>query len=213
MRAGRSAARCRARPLPDGAVGVTRCPWARSDLDIEYHDREWGVPVHDDRLLFELITLEGAQAGLSWSTILKKRGGYRAAFADFDPRRVSRFTERDIERLVGDPSIVRHRQKIASTVGNARAFLEVQHEFGSFDSYLWRAVGGRPMVNSPRTSGDLPTRTSESDALSKDLVKRGFKFVGTTICYAYMQATGLVDDHLTTCFRHGAGQRAAHPRP
>jgi DNA-3-methyladenine glycosylase I len=191
--------------VPNAATAVTRCPWARTDLDIEYHDTEWGVPVHDDRLLFELLTLEGAQAGLSWSTILKKRGGYRAAFANFDLKRVARLSERDIERLVLDPSIVRHRQKIVSTVGNARAFLDVQREFGTFDAYLWPFVGGKQKVNSRRSMRDVPTRTEESDALSKDLMKRGFKFVGTTICYAYMQAVGLVDDHITTCFRHGIG--------
>ena len=187
---------------------MVRCSWPRTDLDIEYHDHEWGVPVHDDRLLFEMLTLEGAQAGLSWSTILRKRQGYRNAFAHFDVRRVARFDERDVERLVADDSIVRHRLKIESTISNARAFMEVQKEFGSFDAYVWRCVGGSPMVNSPRKPGDVPTRTAESDAMSKDLVARGFKFVGTTICYAFMQATGMVDDHLVTCFRHGVGSRS-----
>ena len=187
--------------LPNALPSVARCAWARAELDVEYHDREWGVPVHDDRLLFELLTLEGAQAGLSWSTILKKRGGYRAAFANFDPQRVARFGAADVERLVADPAIVRHRQKIESTIGNARVFLDVQREFGTFDAYLWRFVDGQPKVNLPRAMSDVPTRTPESDALSKDLIKRGFKFVGTTICYAYMQAVGLVDDHVRTCFR------------
>ena len=182
-----------------------RCAWPRAALDVAYHDAEWGVPVHDDRLLFELLTLEGAQAGLSWSTILKKRGGYRAAFAGFDPGRVARFTAADVERLVADPGIVRHRGKIESTVGNARAFLAVQREFGTFDAYLWRFVGGEPRVNAWRTAREVPTRTAESDALSRDLLARGFRFVGSTICYAYMQAAGLVDDHTVDCFRHGAG--------
>jgi DNA-3-methyladenine glycosylase I len=186
----------------------TRCDWPRTELDIEYHDREWGVPVHDDRLLFELLTLEGAQAGLSWSTILKKRDGYRKAFANFDPSRVARFTAKDVERLVAHPSIVRHRQKIESTISNARAFLEVQKAFGSFDAYLWRFVGGKPKVNSRRSLRDVPPRSAESDALSKDLVARGFKFVGSTICYAYMQATGMVDDHVVGCFRHGVASQS-----
>ena len=184
-----------------------RCSWPSTDLDIAYHDREWGVPVHDDRLFFEMLTLEGAQAGLSWSTILRKRQGYRDAFAGFDVTRVARFGEHDVERLMADEKIVRHRQKIASTVTNARAFLEVQRELGTFDSYIWRFVGGTPRVNSPRKPGDVPARTAESDAMSKDLIRRGFKFVGSTICYAFMQATGMVDDHLVRCFRHGAGGR------
>ena len=192
--------------MPAGAP--TRCDWPRTELDIEYHDREWGVPVHDDRLLFELLTLEGAQAGLSWSTILKKRDGYRKAFANFDPSRVARFTAKDAERLVADPSIVRHRQKIESTISNARAFLEVQKAFGSFDAYLWQFVGGKPKVNSRRSLRDIPPRSAESDALSKDLLARGFKFVGSTICYAYMQATGMVDDHVVGCFRHGVASRS-----
>jgi len=190
------------------AQAPTRCDWPRTELDIEYHDREWGVPVHDDRLLFELLTLEGAQAGLSWSTILKKRDGYRKAFANFDPSRVARFTAKDVERLVADPSIVRHRQKIESTISNARAFLEVQKSFGSFDTYLWQFIGGKPKVNSRRSLRDVPPRSAESDALSKDLLARGFKFVGSTICYAYMQATGMVDDHVVSCFRHDAASKA-----
>lgn len=179
-----------------------RCAWPRAPLDIAYHDAEWGVPLHDDRALFELITLEGAQAGLSWSTILKKREGYRAAFAGFDAERVARFTMADVERLVLDPAIVRHRQKIESAVTNARAVLAVRESFGSLDAYLWRFVGGAPRVNWWRTPGEVPARTSESDALSRDLLGRGFKFVGSTICYAFMQATGMVNDHTVDCFRH-----------
>jgi DNA-3-methyladenine glycosylase I len=190
------------------AQAPTRCDWPRTELDIAYHDREWGVPVHDDRLLFELLTLEGAQAGLSWSTILKKRDGYRKAFANFDASRVARFTAKDVERLVADPSIVRHRQKIESTISNARAFLEVQKAFGSFDAYLWQFVGGKPKVNSRRSLRAIPPRSAESDALSKDLLARGFKFVGSTISYAYMQATGMVDDHVVGCFRHGVASRS-----
>jgi DNA-3-methyladenine glycosylase I len=180
---------------------VTRCSWARTELDIAYHDGEWGVPVHDDRVLFEFLTLEGAQAGLSWSTILKKREGYRAAFAGFDPARVATFTQADVERLISDPTIVRHRQKVMSTVENARAFLLVQAEFGSFDAYVWRFVDGAPLVNAWRALRDVPTRTAVSDALSKDLRLRGFRFVGSTICYAFMQAVGLVNDHTADCFR------------
>ena len=166
------------------------------------------MPVHDDRLFFEMLTLEGAQAGLSWSTILKKRDGYRKAFANFDPSRVARFTEKDVDRLVADPSIVRHRQKIESTVSNARAFLEIQNSFGSFDAYVWQFVAGKPKVNSRRSLRDVPPRSAESDALSKDLLAKGFKFVGSTICYAFMQATGLVDDHVVECFRHGVATKA-----
>jgi DNA-3-methyladenine glycosylase I len=180
---------------------VTRCSWARTELDIAYHDREWGVPVHDDRVLFEFLTLEGAQAGLSWSTILKKRDGYRAAFAGFDPARVATFTQTDVERLLSEPTIVRHRQKVASTVENARAFLAVQSEFGSFDAYVWRFVDGTPLVNAWRAARQVPARTAVSDALSKDLRLRGFRFVGSTICYAFMQAVGLVNDHTMDCFR------------
>jgi len=179
-----------------------RCAWPRAPLDVAYHDAEWGVPLHDDRALLELLTLEGAQAGLSWSTILKKREGYRAAFAGFDVERVARFTTADVERLVLDPAIVRHRQKIESAVTNARAVLAVRESFGSFDAYLWRFVGGAPRVNWWRTPGEVPARTAESDALSRDLLGRGFKFVGSTICYAFMQATGMVNDHTVDCFRH-----------
>ena len=182
---------------------VQRCAWPKSDLDIAYHDTEWGVPVHDDRTLFELITLEGAQAGLSWSTILKKRDNYRRAFADFDPAAVARFTPARIEKILADPGVVRHRGKIESTVSNASAFLAVQKEFGSFDRYVWQFVGGAPLANRRRALGEIPASTPDSDALSKDLKKRGFRFVGSTICYAFMQAVGMVNDHQVDCFRHG----------
>ena len=182
---------------------MNRCSWPQTDLDIEYHDTEWGVPVHDDNRLFEFLVLEGAQAGLSWSTVLKKRSNYRRAFADFDPARVARFTPARVERLLKDPGIIRHRQKVQGTVKNARAFLEVQQEFGSFDRYVWQFVGGAPRTESRQSLRDLPARTSESDALSKDLKRRGFTFVGSTICYAFMQAVGMVNDHLLTCFRYG----------
>jgi len=180
---------------------MTRCAWATTPLGIAYHDAEWGVPVHDERRLFEFLILEGAQAGLSWETILRKRDAYRRAFAGFDPAKVARFTPATIRRLLKDDGIVRNRLKIESAISNARAFLAVQREFGSFDAYVWRFVGGRPMINRRRRSGDVPPKTAESDALSKDLLKRGFKFVGSTICYAFMQAVGLVDDHLDGCFR------------
>ena len=180
---------------------MKRCTWPSSELDIVYHDKEWGVPVHDDRVLFEFITLEGAQAGLSWSTILNKRENYRRAFAGFDPRKVARFTAPKKKQLMKNEGIVRNRLKIDSTVSNARAFLAVQKEFGSFDRYIWQFVGGKPIQNR-RKGKDVPARTVESDAMSKDLQKRGFRFVGSTICYAFMQATGMVNDHLTTCFRH-----------
>jgi DNA-3-methyladenine glycosylase I len=181
----------------------SRCAWPKSELDIAYHDVEWGVPVHDDRLLFEFLTLEGAQAGLSWSTILKKRDNYRRAFDGFDPARVARFSPARVERLLADPGIVRHRGKIESAISNAKAFLNVQREFGSFDRYTWQFVGGAPRVNDWRSLRDIPARTPESDALSKDLKRRGFRFVGSTICYAFMQAVGMVNDHTTDCFRHG----------
>jgi DNA-3-methyladenine glycosylase I len=170
-------------------------------LGIAYHDAEWGVPVHDDRVFFEFLTLEGAQAGLSWETILKKRDGYRKGFAGFDAQKVSRYTPARLAKLMLDPGIVRNRLKLASTVTNARAFLAVQREFGSFDAYVWRFVGGKPKVNHRRSLKGIPARTTESDALSKDLLRRGFRFVGSTICYAFMQATGLVDDHTAACFR------------
>ena len=178
-----------------------RCAWARTELSIPYHDHEWGVPVHDDIRFFEFVTLEGAQAGLSWETILKKREGYREAFCNFDPVQVSRLNARAVERLMKNERIVRNRLKIESTVQNAAAFLRVQDEFGSFDAYVWRFVNGQPIVSRPRALGDIATKTAESDALSKDLLKRGFRFVGSTICYAFMQATGLVEDHAVDCFR------------
>ena len=180
---------------------MDRCGWARDDLAIRYHDEEWGVPVHDDRRWFEFIILEGAQAGLSWDTILRKRPNYRIAFADFDPAAVALFDEARIKTLLADPGIVRNRLKVTSAVRNARAFLEVQAEHGGFDAYIWRFVEGRPIRNSWQTMGEIPPRTPHSDALSKDLKKRGFNFVGTTICYALMQATGMVNDHLVGCFR------------
>ena len=183
-----------------------RCEWARTPLGIAYHDREWGVPVHDDRVFFEFLTLEGAQAGLSWETILKKRDAYREAFAGFDPAVVARFTPARVERLLGNPAIVRNRLKITSTVTNAKAFLAVQAAFGSFDAYVWTFVGGAPRVNKPAALADIPARTAESDALSRDLLRRGFKFVGSTICYAFMQATGLVNDHTADCFRAVRGR-------
>jgi DNA-3-methyladenine glycosylase I len=180
----------------------TRCGWARTELSIPYHDTEWGVPVHDDRRFFEFIVLEGAQAGLSWETILKKRDGYREAFLDFDAARVARFTPAAVERLMKNARIVRNRLKIESAISNAAAFLKVQDEFGTFDAYAWRFVGRK-------TLADVPAKTPESDALSKDLLKRGFRFVGSTICYAFMQATGLVDDHTVDCFRKRELRRAA----
>ncbi len=186
-----------------GSIGPpARCAWAATPLGIAYHDEEWGVPVHDDRVLFEFLVLEGAQAGLSWETILRKREGYRAAFAHFDAAAVARFTPARVDRLLRDPGIVRHRLKIESAVSNARALLAVQREFGSFDAYLWRFVHGMPIVNRRRAMRDVPARTARSDALSRDLRARGFRFVGSTICYAFMQAVGLVNDHLVTCFRY-----------
>jgi DNA-3-methyladenine glycosylase I len=177
-----------------------RCTWPVSELDIAYHDEEWGVPVHDDRVLFEFLVLEGAQAGLSWSTILKKRDNYRKAFAGFDPTKVARFSASRVAGLMKDEGIVRNRLKIESTVTNAQAFLAVRKEFGSFDRYVWRFVGGKPLRNARRKAA--PARTAESDALSKDLQRRGFRFVGSTICYAFMQAVGMVNDHLVTCYRY-----------
>jgi DNA-3-methyladenine glycosylase I len=178
-----------------------RCAWARTPLSVAYHDVEWGTPVHDDRVLFEFLTLEGAQAGLSWETILRKRDAYRAAFAGFDPGKVARFRADRIERLLQDPGIVRNRLKVTSTVSNAKAFLEVRKEFGSFDAYVWQFVGGAPRINRWRSFAQVPARTTESDALSKDLASRGFRFVGSTICYAFMQAVGMVNDHTADCFR------------
>ena len=181
---------------------VTRCAWAKNELAVRYHDEEWGVPVHDDRTLFEFLVLEGAQAGLSWDTILKKREHYRAAFDDFDPKRIARYSPRKIERLLADSGIVRNRLKVESAVKNAKAFLAVQKEAGSFDAYVWQFVGGRPRRNRWRSLTQVPARTAESDALHKDLKKRGFSFVGSTICYAFMQATGMVNDHVQSCFRY-----------
>ncbi len=180
---------------------VIRCAWPKSELDIAYHDTEWGVPVHDDQRFFEFLILEGAQAGLSWSTILRKRDAYRRAFAEFDPARVARFTAAHQAKLMADEGIVRNRLKIGSAVKNARAFLEIQDSFGSFDEYVWRFVDGAPRVNRWRRMRQIPARTGESDAMSKDLKSRGFTFVGSTICYAFMQATGLVNDHMIDCFR------------
>jgi DNA-3-methyladenine glycosylase I len=181
---------------------VVRCSWAVTPLSIEYHDLEWGVPVHDDRVLFEFLTLEGAQAGLSWETILKKRDAYRKGFAGLDPAKVARFSLSRVERLLADQGIVRNRLKVLSAVRNASAFLRVQREFGTFDAYVWRFVGGAPRVNAWRTMKDVPARTAESDALSRDLRRRGFTFVGSTICYAFMQAVGLVNDHTIDCHRY-----------
>jgi DNA-3-methyladenine glycosylase I len=189
----------------------TRCAWPGSDpLYIDYHDREWGVPVHDDRLLFEFLILEGAQAGLSWITILRKREAYRRAFAGFDPEAVARFDDAKVAELLADPGIVRNRLKVASAVGNARAFLKVQEEFGSFDAYLWRFVDGRPVQNARRSLAEIPATTPQSDTMSRDLKKRDFRFVGSTICYSHMQATGMVNDHVVGCFRWrelGGGMR------
>jgi DNA-3-methyladenine glycosylase I len=190
-----------------GEDGLVRCGWARGfDLYVAYHDEEWGVPVHDDRRFFEMLILEGAQAGLSWATILKKRAAYRKAFDRFDPRKVAAYDRRKVASLLADSGIVRNRLKIEGAVRNARVFLEVAGEFGSFDAYVWPFVGGRPRVNRVRSLRDVPARSEQSDALSKDLKKRGMTFVGSTILYAFMQATGLVDDHLEACFvrRRGA---------
>lgn len=180
-----------------------RCEWAGTDpLYVAYHDEEWGAPVHDDRMLFEFLTLEGAQAGLSWITILRKREGYRTAFAGFDPLKVARFTPKRVAKLLENPNIVRNRLKVESTVTNAQAFLKVQDEFGSFDTYIWRFVDGKPIVNRFKAMKDIPANTDLSDTISKDLKKRGFRFIGSTIVYAHMQATGMVNDHVTSCFRY-----------
>ena len=181
---------------------LIRCPWPKAELNIRYHDTEWGVPQHDDRVLFEFLILEGAQAGLSWTTILKKRENYRAALDQFDARRISKYDDRKVAKLLADPGIVRNRLKIAATIRNAAAFLEVQKEFGSFDQYLWQFIGGKPRQNAWTSMKQVPAKTPESDAMSKDLLKRGFKFVGSTICYALMQAVGMVNDHPVDCFRH-----------
>jgi DNA-3-methyladenine glycosylase I len=191
----------------------TRCSWPQNDLSIRYHDDEWGVPSHDDRHLFEFLILEGAQAGLSWDTILQKRENYRAALDGFDPKIISRYDQRKQQRLLKNPGIVRNRLKIASTVQNARVFLEIQKEFGSFDRYIWQFVGGKPIVNKWRSGERIPAATAQSDAMSKDLKKRGFNFVGSTICYAFMQAVGMVNDHAADCFRYRqVGEKAPGPK-
>lgn len=181
---------------------LIRCAWPSNPLSIAYHDKEWGVPVHDDRTLFEFLILEGAQAGLSWDTVLKKRNNYRRLFAQFDPKKVAHFDRRKVAALLKDPGIIRNRLKIESTISNAKAFLQVQKEFGSFDAYIWTFVNGKPLQNNWKTFARLPAFTPVSDAMSKDLKNRGFRFVGSTICYAFMQAVGMVNDHATTCFRY-----------
>jgi len=190
---------------------MPRCPWATTEPAITYHDKEWGVPVHNDRVLFEFLILEGAQAGLSWNTILRKRDNYRKALDGFRPEKIARYGKQDVQRLLGNAGIVRNRLKIAATIENAKRFLELRKEFRTFDGYLWSFVGGAPTQNRWRTLADVPARTAESDAMSRDLLRRGFKFVGSTICYAFMQATGMVNDHLVTCRRHaelgGVGRR------
>jgi DNA-3-methyladenine glycosylase I len=189
---------------------MPRCPWAATEPNITYHDEEWGVPVHDDRLLFEFLILEGAQAGLSWTTILNKRDNYRKAFNGFRPEKIARYGVRDVKRLLGDAGIVRNHLKIVAAIENAKTFLTVRKEFGTFDAYLWSFVGGKPIQNRWNSMADVPARTTESDAMSRDLQRRGFKFVGSTICYALMQATGMVNDHLVTCPRYaqaGGGRR------
>jgi len=179
-----------------------RCPWAKTEINIPYHDEEWGVPIHDDRKLFEFLILEGAQAGLSWDTILRKRDRYREVFDQFDPQRVARYDKRKVRALLNDPGIIRNRLKIEAAIANAKAFLKVREEFSSFDAYVWRFVDGAPRQNAWRQLQQVPAQTAESDALSRDLRQRGFRFVGSTICYAHMQATGMVNDHLTSCFRY-----------
>jgi DNA-3-methyladenine glycosylase I len=181
---------------------IVRCPWAKNELNIRYHDEEWAVPVHDEHTWFEFLILEGAQAGLSWDTILRKRARYREVLDAFDPAKVARYDKKKVRELLGDPGIIRNRLKIDATIGNARAFLEIQKEFGTFDAYVWPFVGGQPKQNAWKTHKRVPAKTTESDALSKDLQKRGFRFVGSTICYALMQATGMVNDHVVWCFRH-----------
>jgi DNA-3-methyladenine glycosylase I len=193
---------------------MPRCAWATTEPAITYHDKEWGVPVHDDRVLFEFLILEGAQAGLSWNTILKKRENYRKALDGFRPEKIARYGKRDVQRLLGNDGIVRNRLKIAATIENAKRFREVRKEFGSFDAYFWIFVGGVPIQNCWRTPADVPACSAISDAMSRDLLRRGFKFVGSTICYAFMQATGMVNDHLVTCPRHAqlSGSRQRHKR-
>jgi DNA-3-methyladenine glycosylase I len=183
-------------------ITTVRCAWATTELNIPYHDEEWGVPVHAEHKWFEFLVLEGAQAGLSWETVLRKRARYREVFEGFDPEKVARYDKKKVRELLGDAGIIRNRLKIDATIGNARAFLEIQNEFGTFDAYIWRFVGGQPKQNAWKTHKRLPAKTTESDAISKDLQKRGFRFVGSTICYALMQATGLVNDHLVSCFRY-----------
>jgi DNA-3-methyladenine glycosylase I len=189
---------------------MPRCSWATAEPNITYHDKEWGVPVHDDRLLFEFLVLEGAQAGLSWTTILKKRANYRKAFDGFRPEKIAGYSTRDVKRLLGDAGIVRNRLKIAGAIENAKRFLAVRKEFGTFDAYLWSFVGGKPIQNRWRRMADVPACTAQSDAMSRDLQRRGFKFVGSTICYALMQATGMVNDHLVTCPRYAELRRGRH---
>src|SRR5271168_4408421 len=183
---------------------VARCHWATSDLNIPYHDQEWGVPLHDDQRLFEMLILEGAQAGLSWDTVLKKRARYQQVFDYFAPAKVARYDQKKVRALLADPGIIRNRLKVSATIDNAQAFLKIQNEFGTFDAYLWRFVDGKPKRNAWKQHGALPAKTAQSDALSKDLRARGFRFVGSTICYAFMQATGMVNDHLVDCFRYRA---------
>jgi DNA-3-methyladenine glycosylase I len=182
--------------------GVIRCPWASNALNIPYHDQEWGVPLHDDRKLFELLILEGAQAGLSWDTVLQKRARYRIVFDGFDAEKIARYDKNKVRQLMADAGIIRNRLKIDSTISNARSFLKIQEEFRTFDSYIWRFVDGRPKQNAWKALKQVPARTADSDAMSKDLKARGFRFVGSTICYAFMQATGMVNDHVVNCFRH-----------
>jgi DNA-3-methyladenine glycosylase I len=181
---------------------MKRCPWPNSPEMIAYHDQEWGVPIHDDRKIFEFLVLESMQAGLSWEIVLKKRENFRKAFANFDPAKIVSYTQKDVKRLLADPGIIRNQAKIMATINNAQRFLEIQKEFGSFDKYIWQFVGGRPIKNRFRRLSQIPAKTKESDALAADLKKRGFKFLGSTVCYAHMQATGLVNDHLIDCFRY-----------
>jgi len=190
--------------IKKAAAPVQRCRWASNEWNIPYHDREWGVPVHDDQVLFEFLILEGAQAGLSWDTILRKRDRYREAFDKFDASRIARYDAKKIRSLLKDPGIVRNRLKVTATISNARAFLRVQEEFGSFDAYIWKFVGGKPKQNRWTARTGVPAKTPESDAMSKDLKKRGFRFIGSTICYAFMQAVGMVNDHAITCFRYSS---------
>jgi len=183
-------------------ASVTRCPWAKNALNIPYHDEEWGVPLHDDQKFFELLVLEGAQAGLSWDTVLQKRARYREVFDGFDAKKIARYDKKKVRELLANPGIIRNRLKIDSTISNARSFLKVQEEFGTFDAYIWRFVDGRPKQNAWEMHKQVPAQTAASDAMSKDLKKRGFRFVGSTICYAFMQATGMVNDHVVSCYRH-----------